>query len=318
MQLSIDPAGGPIYEQIANQVQQARDSGALVPGERLPSVRELAAQIGLNRNTVARAYQLLRERGVLSGRTGQGTRITAPAPPEPGAEALLRFQGSHDFALDLLARRLRATAPSTRLLRAPVGSTAGLLALGRGEAQLAGLHLLDPASGEYNRPALRQLLPGADIRMVTLAEREQGLIVRRGNPLALRDMADLARPEVHYAARQPGSGTSVLLEHLLARRGLSLAHVARPSAPLDTHLAVAAAVAGGRADAGLGLRAAARALDLDFIPLASERYDLAFWRSDEERDWLAALLETLTSSALRADIDELAGYDTTYTGWITA
>lgn len=318
MQILVDPAGGPIYEQIADQLQLARDRGSLAPGDKLPSVRELAAQLGLNRNTVARAYQVLRERGVLSGRTGQGTRIAAPAQPEPGAEALLRFQGSHDFALDLLARQLRATAPGMRLLRAPVGSTAGLLALGRGEAQLAGLHLLDPASGEYNRPALRRLLPATDVRLVTLAEREQGLIVRRGNPLGLRDVTDLARPDVRYAARQPGSGTLLLLEHLLARRGLSLAHVARPSNALDTHLAVAAAVAGGRADAGLGLRAAARALDLDFIPLASERYDIAFRRADEGRDWLAALLEALASSALRAEIDGLAGYDTTHTGWISA
>jgi len=318
MQLTVDPAGGPIYEQIADQLKLARDSGSLAPGDKLPSVRDLAAQLGLNRNTVARAYQLLRERGVLSGRTGQGTRIAAPAPPEPGAEALLHFQGSHDFALDLLARRLRASIPGTRLLRAPVGSTAGLLALGRGEAQLAGLHLLDRATGEYNRPALRRLLPGANIRLVTLAEREQGLIVQRGNPLGLRDVADLARPEVRYAARQPGSGTRLLLEHLLGLRGLSPTNLTQPSAALDTHLAVAAAVAGGRADAGLGLRAAARALDLDFIPLATERYDIAFRRADEGSDWLAALLEALASSALRAEIERLAGYDTTYTGWIAA
>lgn len=311
MRIELDPASGPIFQQIADHVRAARDCGELPAGAALPSVRDLAAQLGVNRNTVARAYALLRERGVLAGRAGQGTRILPLADA-----AALRCLGSHDFGLDALAHQLRRQDPALRLLARPLGSTAGLLALARGEAQLAGMHLLDTASGEYNRPFLAQLAPSADIRLVSLAEREQGLIVARGNPLGLRDASDLARPGVRLAARQAGSGTQQLLEHLLARQGLELAQLAPPVRVLTTHLAVAAAVAGGAADAGLGLRAAARALDLAFVPLAIERYDLAFRRADERQPWLGALLQALAAPALRAEIEALPGYDAAHTGWL--
>ncbi len=358
MRIELDEAGGPIYTQIVAQVTSARDRGELVPGERLPTVRELAAQLGVNRNTVAHAYHLLRQAGVIVGHTGRGSHIAAlPAgvPREPpytqrldeavgaalaggvapplveelvqqgirrrqrssaDADTLVHYQGSHDFCLDLLARRMRRVAPRMRLICTPVGSTAGLLALGRGEAQLAGLHLLDAATGEYNWPSVRRMLPGLNIRLITLVEREQGLIVRRGNPLGVRDLSDLARPALRYASRQPGSGTQLLLEHLLAQHGLNPAHVQPTIGPLTTHLALAAAVAGGRADVGLGIRAAARALDLDFIPLATERYDLAFRHEEDNSAWLATLLETLASPALRAEIETLDGYDTTHTAWM--
>jgi molybdate-binding protein/DNA-binding transcriptional regulator YhcF (GntR family) len=358
MHIELADTDGPIYTQIVAQVTAARDRGELVPGERLPGVRELAAQLGVNRNTIAHAYRLLRQAGVIVGHAGQGSRIavadTAAVPREPpylqrlddavGAalaggiappliaelvhqgiqrrqrssspDALVQCQGSHDFCLDLLARRLRTVAPRTRLICTPVGSTAGLLALGRGEAQLAGLHLLDTTTGEYNWPSVRRLLPGLNIRLITLVEREQGLIVRRGNPLGVHDITDLARPALRYASRQPGSGTQLLLEHLLAQRGLTSAHIEHIIGPLTTHLAVAAAVAGGRADVALGVRAAARALDLDFIPLTTERYDLAFREEEDNSAWLAALLETLASPALRADIEMLDGYDASHTAWM--
>jgi molybdate-binding protein/DNA-binding transcriptional regulator YhcF (GntR family) len=357
MRIELGEQAGPIYAQIVTQITAARERGELAPGERLPAVRDLAAQLRINRNTVAHAYRLLRQAGVIVGHAGQGSQIAAaPAalPREPphlqrldnavgtalaggiapplleewvrqgiqrrqrssDPDALVHCQGSHDFCLDLLARRLRTVAPRTRLICTPVGSTAGLLALGRGEAQLAGLHLLDAATGEYNWPSVRRMLPGLNIRLITLVEREQGLIVRRSNPLGVRDLSDLARPALRYASRQPGSGTQLLLEHLLAQHGLTPAHVQHTIGPLTTHLAVAAAVAGGRADVALGVRAAARALDLDFIPLTTERYDLAFRKEEDNSAWLAALLETLASPALRADIETLDGYDTTHTAWM--
>ena len=203
-----------------------------------------------------------------------------------------------------------------RLICAPVGSTAGLLALGRGDAQLASVHLLDPGSGEYNRPAANRLLPGTALHFITLVHREQGLIVRRGNPLGLRDVRDLVRPGVRFAHRQIGSGTQVLLDHLLALHGLVRGQLSAPARELTTHLAVAAAVASRSADVGLGVRAAARALDLDFVPLTIERYDLVFRQADAETVWFAALLETLASPGLRADIEALEGYDASRTGWL--
>lgn len=313
MQIELDQSGAPIYQQIAAQIQAARDRGELAAGAALPSVRDLAERLGVNRNTVAHAYALLRSAGVLSGRAGQGSRVLAAPAAEPAPLVCL---GSHDFGLDLLARQLGRAAPQLRLRPTPVGSTAGLLALARGEAHVAGMHLRDTATREYNRPFIERLAPGAEIRLVTLAEREQGLLVARGNPLGLRGAADLARPGLRRADRQQGSGTQLLLDQLLADAGLSLAALPPPTRELSTHLAVAAAVAAGAADVGLGVRTAARALDLGFVPLALERYDLAFRRADERQPWLGALLEALAAPSLRAELEALAGYDATRTGWI--
>jgi molybdate-binding protein/DNA-binding transcriptional regulator YhcF (GntR family) len=361
LSIEVSPAAGPIYEQIVEYISQACRRGDLVPGARLPTVRALAEQLGLNRNTIAHAYRVLREAGVIVGQPGRGTQVAAPqlsgheqlrrqlvamvgdalaqgvppalietlvrqqiqqrqpslpTPPDLSTAGVVHCLGSHDFCLDLLAHRLHTTYPHMRLVYAPVGSTAGLLALGRGDAQLAGVHLLDPATGEYNRPAAHRLLPETALRFITLVHREQGLIVRRGNPLRLRGVGDLARPGVRFAHRQAGSGTQALLDYLLALQGLSRDQLSAPARELTTHLAVAAAVASGSADVGLGVRAAARALDLDFVPLTMERYDLAFRQDDADAPWLAALLETLASPALRVDIEALEGYDASRTGWL--
>lgn len=310
-EITLVAGDAPIYQQIVDQVRAACLRGALAPGDALPPVRELAAQLGLNRNTVAHAYRLLREQGVLAGRSGQGTVVATPA-----AGTAVRCFGSHDFGLDVLARQLPRFLPGLRLAATPVGSTAGVAALARGETQLAGLHLFDAASGTFNRAFLPRLAPGTDLELVTLAEREQGLIVLSGNPLGLRSAADLARPGLRWAGRQPGSGTHLLLEYLLAREGLSLAQLPSPSRVRSTHLAIAAAVAGGAADVGLGIRAAARALGLGFVPLASERYDLAFRRADMRQPWMGAVLEALAAPALRAELEALGGYDAARTGWI--
>ena len=301
----------PIYQQIVDQVRAACVRGALAPGDALPTVRELAAQLGLNRNTVAHAYRLLREQGVLAGRSGQGTVVAAPA-----AGTAVQCFGSHDFGLDVLARQLPHFLPGVRLAATPVGSTAGVAAVASGAAQLAGLHLFDAISGTFNRAFLARLAPDADLELVTLAEREQGLIVLPGNPLGLRSATDLARPGLRWAGRQPGSGTQLLLDYLLAREGLSIAQLSPPARVRSTHLAIAAAVAGGAADVGLGIHAAARALGLGFVPLASERYDLAFRRADMRQPWMGAVLEALAAPAMRTELEALGGYDAARTGWI--
>lgn len=365
IRLELDPAAGALYQQIVDQVKGARARGELLAGERLPTVRALAKELGVNPNTVSHAYRLLQQDGVIAGQPGRGTEVTAVAtttalalqrlrtqiepvardalsdglspllittvmsdivehiqPHEQGeqsyqpSEIVVRYFGSHDFCLDVLARRLRAHHPKLQFSWTPVGSTTGLLAVGHGEADLTGVHLLDRATGEYNRPAADRLLPGVAIRFVTLAHREQGLFVRRGNPLGLRTIEDLVHPGVRFASRQPGSGTSALLDYLLGLRGLAIAQL-NVTRELTTHLEVASAVAGGTADAGLGVRSAARALDLDFVPMWRERFDLAYRRSDEDAPWLAPMLEVLTSPAFRADIEALEGYDGSRTGWFS-
>ncbi|MFQ5400115.1 MAG: molybdopterin biosynthesis protein [Anaerolineae bacterium] len=217
--------------------------------------------------------------------------------------------GSHDLTLDLLAQFLAEKEGAWRLMSANVGSLGGLVALRRGEAHLAGSHLLDPETGVYNETYIRRYLPGREIMLVTLVGREQGWIVPAGNPKGLSGWEDAAAPDVQIVNRQRGAGTRVLLDYELGRRGIRPDQVKGYEREEYTHLAVAAAVASGVADAGLGIRAAARALDLDFVPLAHEQYQLIIPQAYYESDLLKPLLELLHDDAFRAAVSALPGYD---------
>ena len=224
-------------------------------------------------------------------------------------EHTITIIGSHDLTLDLMAQFLAERANGARLVSANVGSLGGLTALRRGEAHLAGSHLLDPATGEYNLSYIRRYLPGEEIALVTLAGREQGWLVPPGNPLGLRGWADAARPDVRLVNRQRGAGTRVLLDYELGKLGIEPAAVRGYEREEFTHLAVAAAVASGAADAGLGIRAAAGALKLDFVPLAHEQYQLVIPRRHYESDLLRPLLGLLADETFRAAVAAMPGYD---------
>lgn len=224
--------------------------------------------------------------------------------------------GSHDITLDLMAQFLAERG--RRLASANVGSQGGLVALRRGEAHLAGSHLLDPETGEYNLRYIHQYLPGTAVTVVALVGREQGLIVRRGNPKGIRSLEDLTRPEITFINRQRGAGTRVLLDYHLAQLQVSPQVIRGYNQEEYTHLAVAAAVASGRADCGLGIAAAAQALDLDFIPLFQERYDLVIPQEHFESDLLAPLLDLLHQNPFRKAVAALPGYDVSPMGTIIA
>jgi len=220
--------------------------------------------------------------------------------------------GSHDLILDLMAQFL--TESDRRLVSANAGSQGGLISVKRGEAHMAGTHLLDPETGEYNLSYIRRFIPDVPVKLVTLAGREQGLVVRRGNPKAVHDLKDLTRPDVQFINRQRGSGTRVLLDYHLNQRGLSPEQIHGYYQEEYTHLGVAAAVASGRATCGLVIAAAAQALDLDFIPLFQERYDLVFPQEYANSPLLTPLFDLLADPRFRTAISKLAGYDTTQTG----
>jgi putative molybdopterin biosynthesis protein len=171
--------------------------------------------------------------------------------------------------------------------------------------------LLDPETGEYTLPYLERLLPGRELSVVRLVHREQGLIVARGNPLALKSIEDLAGGSVRYVNRQRGAGTRVLLDHELGRRGIEPGAVDGYVREEPTHLAVAAAVAAGRADAGLGVMAAARAFGLDFIPVAREPFDLVMAPGEPA---VAPLLELLDDAEFKRQVEALGGYSVAETG----
>jgi len=226
--------------------------------------------------------------------------------------------GSHDLTLDLLAQHLAEARPGLRLASAHAGSLGGLVALRRGEAHLAGSHLLDEATGEYNISYVRQYLPGVPVVLVTLVRREQGLIIAPGNPKGIHSLADLGRPDVTFVNRQRGAGTRVLLDYRLKELGVDPATVNGYEREEYTHLAVAAAVQSGAADCGLGIRAAARALDLDFVPLEHERYDLVIPRQYYEGPLLRPLLDLLHDAAFRQAVAALPGYDVAEMGQVVA
>jgi putative molybdopterin biosynthesis protein len=220
--------------------------------------------------------------------------------------------GSHDLTLDLLAQFLAVRG--RRLVSANAGSQGGLVALRRGEAHLAGSHLFDPETGEYNLPAIRQYLPETPVRVVGLVYRQQGLMVQKGNPKGMRSLDDLARAEVSFINRQRGAGTRLLLDYELNLKGIAPERVRGYNQEEYTHLAVAAAVSSGRADCGLGIAAAAQALDLDFLPLYRERYDLVIPLQHTHSPLLSPLFQVLEDPVFRQAVAQMPGYDTSPMG----
>ncbi len=216
--------------------------------------------------------------------------------------------GSHDLVLDLASSALRAEDPLVTLASSNVGSLGGLVALRDGLCHIAGSHLLDPATGEYTLPYVDRVLGGADICVVRLVHRDQGLMVAAGNPLGLTGFGDLTRAGVRYVNRQRGAGTRVLLDHELGQRGISPAAIGGYAREEPTHLAVAAAIAAGRGDAGLGIMAAARAFGLDFVPVTREPYDLVVTADAMASPLLAPLWALLHSDRFKAAVEELGGY----------
>jgi len=183
------------------------------------------------------------------------------------------------------------------------------VALRDGLCHLAGSHLLDPESGEYTLPYVDRVLEGRDIAVIRLVHRDQGLIVAEGNPLGLDGLDDLRRPGLRYVNRQHGAGTRVLLDAELRARGAGPAAISGYEREEHTHLAVAAAIAGGRADCGLGVLAAARAFGLGFVPVTREPYDLIVAPEALEDPKLAPLWALMGEPKFRAAVEALGGYD---------
>ncbi len=225
--------------------------------------------------------------------------------------------GSHDNALDLLANILKKKHPTYSLSSAHVGSMGGLMALKKGEAHMAGTHLLDEETGEYNVPFIRRLLGDRKMILMNLVYRQQGMIVRKGNPKNIRGFQDLAREDVVFINRQAGAGTRLLTDKYLRDLGISPAEVRGYGREEYTHMGVASAVLTGIADAGLGILASANALDLDFIPVAKERYDLAIPAEHMALQTVSALLEIIKADrGFRKEVEALGGYDTSEMGKI--
>jgi putative molybdopterin biosynthesis protein len=222
--------------------------------------------------------------------------------------------GSHDLTLDLMSQFL--AEHDRRLASANVGSQGGLIALRRGEAHLAGSHLLNPETGEYNISYIRQYLPNIPVKVLALVGRDQGLMVKRGNPKGVKGLEDLTKPDIQFVNRQRGAGTRVLLDYHLNLITIAAERIVGYDQEEYTHLGVAAAIASGRADCGMGIAAAAQALDLEFIPLFQERYDLVIPKQFAEGDLLAPLFGLLADRRFREAVSQLPGYDVSVMGTV--
>jgi len=236
--------------------------------------------------------------------------------------AELRFAGSHDLTVELLGRMLTETSPEAHLSIEIeyVGSLGGLMALARGEADVAGTHLWDETTDTYNVPFVRRLLPGQRVALLTLVHRSLGLITPPDNPQELASLADLTRPDVLLVNRQSGSGTRVWLDAQLGALGIAPESLLGYEREELTPLAVARAVEQGQASVGLGIHAAAAAYGLGFVPLTKERYDLAILESVWPSPVMQALLKVIRSPRFKQAVVALGGYDTAETGqetWVS-
>ena len=361
--LTLDLAAAkPIYLQLVDGIADLIARGAVHPGDALPSVRELALEVSVNQNTVQRAYGLLRDKGLIDGRAGQGTRVSlavqlgklhdvrdaelrlmvarliaetvARGYTLAEVEAAFTVQranwqtkkiartslvrqwiglGSHDLCLEVVLAHCQQANPGLGFEFAAVGSMAGLIALGRGDAHFATAHLWDPDTDDYNLPFIRQLMPGNHMVLLTLAHRIQGFMLAHGNPRKIFAIGDLSKRGVRFINRPIGTGTRVMFDHLLDQAGLQPRHVVGYAVEADTVPDVAQAITQHDADVGMGTAAAARASGLDFVPLRNERYEIILPRASE---LLVPVLDVIQSQSFKEAARALGGYDLTHSGTV--
>ncbi len=362
----------PLHLQIVRQVRNLIATGKIKAGDHLPPVRQLAEFLGVNQNTILKAYLLLEQERIVVAHKRGGTVVTAKtddpdilrerqrrladivsndilkalsmgyspedieanfhlqlarwreerrsvAPPEKAQPAVMDkntiyIAGSHDMALNILVDLVQRSNKKIKIQVTNAGSLGGLIALQEERAHLAGIHLLDEETGEYNYPYVKKVLPGREVAIVHLAYRIQGLMVARDNPKGIKGIMDLKRKDITFVNRQKGAGTRVLLDIQLRQLGINPGEIKGYGKELDTHIAVGLAVAHGEADVGLGIEAAARSCNIDFLPLFRERYDLVIPIVNYRDELLAPLLRTIAGREFKAIVDKAGGYDTSQTG----
>jgi len=245
-------------------------------------------------------------------------QVTA-GPPElvPAAvndKDTIHIVGSHDMALNILVDLVKRGNDKIKIQVTHAGSLGGLIAIQEERAQLAGIHLLDEETGEYNYPYVKRVLPGREVAIVHLAYRIQGLMFAPGNPKHIKGIEDLKRPDITFVNRQQGAGTRVLLDIHLRQLGINPKDIKGYEREMDTHMAVGLSVAHGEADVALGIEAAARSCNIDFLPLFRERYDLIIPIANYRSELLAPLLTAVISDEFKAVVNKAGGYDTSQTG----
>jgi putative molybdopterin biosynthesis protein len=324
---------GPLLSLMLGQPEKQRPTVPVEPTKKIASklgVEEfIRVKLGAVDNRIV-ATPLPRAAGCITTLTEADGIIRVPnnieglPPHEPVTAELLRplssikntivVVGSHDNTLDILADQIRFGRQTLTLSSSHVGSMGGLMAIKKRVCHLAGSHLLDTQDGSYNISYIKKHLPGVRVKLVNLVLRDQGLIVLPGNPKGIKGIEDLGRKDVSFINRQAGSGTRILLDFRLTQLGIDPSGVNGYENEEFTHMSVAVAVLSGAVDVGLGIYAAAKALNLDFIPVVTEQYDLIIPETFYESENIRILLDTINSSEFKKRVQALGGYSTEKTG----
>ena len=262
------------------------------------------------------AMRLAPAGGVLEHAAGRRAQVAAFRTQQE-IDATLLVAGC-DPAVTILAEWMGRHRPASTLTPITSSSRAALTALLGGQVHGAGVHLYDRKGGEYNLAAVRETLKRRRAVMVNFARWELGLGMRRGNPLDLRSIADLARPGMRIVNREPGSGARLVLDQALAELKIVPRRIAGYARELSGHLEVAAAIAAGEAEAGLTLRVAAEAFRLGFVPVREERYDLVILQRETDSPPVRAMLDALNSGSFASEVSQLCAYDTALMGQVIA
>ena len=326
---------GPLISLMLEQPEKERTRVQVEPTRKIASklgVEEfLRVKLGAVGNRIV-AIPLPRGAGCITTITEADGIIRVPnhveglKPHEPVTAELLRplssinntivVVGSHDNTLDFLADQIRAGHSSLTLSSSHVGSMGGLMAVKKGVCHLAGSHLLDTMDGSYNVSYIEKYLPGIGVKLVNLVLRDQGLIISPGNPKSIKGVEDLGRDDITFINRQIGSGTRILLDYRLKQLNIDPGAISGYENEEFTHMSVAVAVLSGSVDVSLGIYAAAKALNLDFIPVVTEQYDLVIPEEHFETENIQILLETINTGAFKKRVEALGGYSTEKTGEI--
>jgi len=325
----------PLIDQFLGQPEKMRRTVSVEPTRKIASKLGLEEFIRVKLGLVGHrivATPLPRSAGCITSSTEADGIIRVPSHVEGikdnddvSAELLrpisaiqntLVAVGSHDNTLDVLADQLKAEKSNLTLSSSHVGSMGGLIAVKKGVCHIAGSHLLDTGDGSYNIRYLKKYLPDMDVRLVNLVFRDQGFMVPKGNPKHINGIEDLIRKDIRFINRQSGSGTRILLDYRLEQSGIDAGMIHGYEIEEFTHMSVAVAVLSGTVDVGLGIYSAAKALDLDFIPMVTEQYDLVIPQIYIDMPQMQILLDIINSAVFKTRVEALGGYNTKKTGTI--
>jgi putative molybdopterin biosynthesis protein len=228
----------------------------------------------------------------------------------------VKVTGSHDFVIEHLLKVAKKELPTLSIIPAYIGSLEGLMTLYRGGSDIAAIHLFDPSTQTYNLPFINQLFVHEPITLVRIAAREQGILVKRGNPKNIHGFDDLVRKDVTFTNRQKGSGTRFIFDSYLSKHNIDPSYINGYDSEEWNHLSTATSVRSGVADCAFGIRSAAIQLDLDFIPITIENFDLVFRWTDLNKQALTDIMNLIQTQQFLESVKSIDGYDFSQLGTI--